>query len=75
MVRKLFKNVLLFDGTGTPSYPGEALIHGIGTELVASSRHRCVAGYRIPHPLDQSVREQIRSVGKRRVQSSRTSCR
>jgi imidazolonepropionase-like amidohydrolase len=38
MVRKLFKNVLLFDGTGTLPYPGEALIHGNRIETVARGR-------------------------------------
>ena len=34
MARKLFKNVLLFDGTGTLPYLGEALIHGNRIEAV-----------------------------------------
>ena len=38
MVRKLFKNVLLFDGTGAPPYLGEALIHGNRIETVARTR-------------------------------------
>ena len=38
MARKLFKNVLLFDGTGTLPYLGEALIHGNRIEAVARGR-------------------------------------
>lgn len=38
MARKLFKNVLLFDGTGTLPYRGEALIHGNRIEAVARGR-------------------------------------
>jgi imidazolonepropionase-like amidohydrolase len=38
MARKLFKNVLLFDGTGTLPYLGEALICGNRIETVARGR-------------------------------------
>jgi imidazolonepropionase-like amidohydrolase len=38
MARKLFKNVQLFDGTGTLPYRGEALIHGNRIEAVVRGR-------------------------------------
>jgi imidazolonepropionase-like amidohydrolase len=43
MARKLFKNVLLFDGTGTLPYFGEALIHGNRIEAVAKGRDQLAA--------------------------------
>jgi len=43
MVRKLFKNVWLFDGTGTLPYLGEALIQGNRIETVARGRDQLAA--------------------------------
>jgi N-acyl-D-aspartate/D-glutamate deacylase len=35
----LFTNVMVFDGSGSPSFPGEVLVQGNGIKAVAKGRN------------------------------------
>ena len=43
MGQKLFTNVMVFDGSGSPSFPGEVLVQGNRIKAVAKGRNNLKA--------------------------------